>query len=306
MERVVEMQEASGMKLARSLTLKEMLKEEEEKEKKKAFPLQEGSTSSAAAETSEVRLSKATSREIQEASTSSAAREEESSLRFSKMDRHDLPELPPTLHALPSADYGLLTPKAAAELAVAAGRDVEAFDVVMRSQLTPTEGRAIVLEVGDHGLSIRDPYGALLKAVPLEYITGWKTDSERMMLTLVISKDLTNFYKMIYQTEEGLAIEEALNKVAVERVSRTSARESSRSGQEEWTPSLRNAMSSASRSLSGFFSGFNDASERKTSVSGSLSAVPVDVKEEEEAGGVPATGEESPPPGPVKHTSSWM
>ena len=228
------------MKLARSLTLKEMLKEEEEKEKKKAFPLQEGSTSSAAAETSEVRLSKATSREIQEASTSSAAREEESSLRFSKMDRHDLPELPPTLHALPSADYGLLTPKAAAELAVAAGRDVEAFDVVMRSQLTPTEGRAIVLEVGDHGLSIRDPYGALLKAVPLEYITGWKTDSERMMLTLVISKDLTNFYKMIYQTEEGLAIEEALNKVAVERVSRTSARESSRSGQEEWTPSLRN------------------------------------------------------------------
>ena len=65
-------------------------------------------------------------------------------------------------------------------------------------------------------------------------------------------------------------------------------------------------MSSASRSLSGFFSGFNDASERKTSVSGSLSAVPVDVKEEEEAGGVPATGEESPPPGPVKHTSSWM
>ena len=39
----------------------------------------------------------------------------------------------------------------------------------MRSQLTPTEGRAIVLEVGDHGLSIRDPYGALLKAVPLEY-----------------------------------------------------------------------------------------------------------------------------------------
>ena len=111
---------------------------------------------------------------------------------------------------------GILSAPAGQELADAAGRDVAAFECVLVNLAAENEGRTIVLEVGDHGLSLRDPYGALLKVVPLEYITAWNATASSIVL--LISKDLQNFRRMMCQTAEGAAIQAALVKVANERV----------------------------------------------------------------------------------------
>ena len=119
---------------------------------------------------------------------------------------------PPALQAASSSEAGILTPRSGQELAASAGRSVDAFNVILMSQATESEGRQVVLEVADHGISMRDPYGALLKVVPLEYITGWKSDAQT--LVLMISKDLETFYRMRCQTNDGPAIEAALTKAA--------------------------------------------------------------------------------------------
>ena len=76
-------------------------------------------------------------------------------------------DLPPALTSASSSMVGILSAPAGQELADAAGRDVAAFECVLVNLAAENEGRTIVLEVGDHGLSLRDPYGALLKVVPL-------------------------------------------------------------------------------------------------------------------------------------------
>ena len=119
---------------------------------------------------------------------------------------------PPALQAASSSEAGILTPRSGQELAASAGRSVDAFNVILMSQATESEGRQVVFEVADHGISMRDPYGALLKVVPLEYITGWKSDAQN--LVLMISKDLETFYRMRCQTNDGPAIEAALTKAA--------------------------------------------------------------------------------------------
>ena len=92
------------------------------------------------------------------------------------------------------------------------------FEVVLRSPGTDV-GRQIVLDVGEHGLAIKDPFGALLKVVPLEYVTGWKPEARELIL--VISKDLQKFHRMIVRCEgeeTPLAIEAALAYYAEHRI----------------------------------------------------------------------------------------
>ena len=71
----------------------------------------------------------------------------------------------PIAHSATQSVNVLLTSGLAVETAQRAGRPVEAFDAVLISPLVP-EGRFIDLEVGDHGLSLRDPAGALLRCQP--------------------------------------------------------------------------------------------------------------------------------------------
>ena len=92
------------------------------------------------------------------------------------------------------------------------------FEVVLRSPGTDV-GRQIVLDVGEHGLAIKDPFGALLKVVPLEYVTGWKHAARDLIL--VISKDLEKFHRMVVRCEgeeTPIAIETALTYYAEHRI----------------------------------------------------------------------------------------
>ena len=95
----------------------------------------------------------------------------------------------------------------AEKVARRAGREeVAAFDVVLTSIFTPDE-RAIALEVGEHGVSLRDPQGALIKVLPIEHLTGWghKEDVTPCVFTLVVSEDLTTFDKMHFQVSRRTA-----------------------------------------------------------------------------------------------------
>ena len=115
-----------------------------------------------------------------------------------------------------------MTPRSGEELAAAAGREVAAFDVVLVSQRAENEGRLVILEVGSHGLSIRDPFGALLKVVALEHLTGWKSDAELGLFTVIISKDLETFHRMAFQTNLSAAIEAAVDQLAERRANASS------------------------------------------------------------------------------------
>lgn len=139
----------------------------------------------------------------------------------------------PVLRPGSSGGSGVLSPRSGQEMAEAAGRDVAAFNVIMiRSDPLATdvdsahEGRSIILEVGDHGISCRDPYGALLKVVPLEFIIAWKAREETM--DIVTSKNLEDFFKMRLQTREGAAIEQALETFAHEHLANPPRRRSTR------------------------------------------------------------------------------
>ena len=162
-------------------------------------------------------------------------------------DPQSPPMLPPVLRSgVQSVDelaIHYLSSGLAADAARRAGRSVEAFDVVLTSPcvqpsglaprcrssippLTPaclpparavtTDGRSISLEVGDHGLSLRDPAGALLKVIAIEHMTGWgaKPDGTFVIIT---SADLESFKRMTLRTDDGAAIDAALKRVASAR-----------------------------------------------------------------------------------------
>ena len=103
------------------------------------------------------------------------------------------------------------------------------FEVVLRSAADTSIGRQVLLQIGTHGLTIRDPYGAILKVVPIEYVTGWKRKEEGLLL--LISKDLEAFYKLYAETDDPETIEAALSYYAEARLessppSRASMRQS--------------------------------------------------------------------------------
>ena len=103
----------------------------------------------------------------------------------------------------------------AKEVARRAGREVEAFDVVLLSPETP-DGRSISLEIGDHGVSLRDPAGALLKVIALEHLTGWAAKADGTFV-MIMSTDLEHFSKMSFRVDDGAAIDAAIKRVASER-----------------------------------------------------------------------------------------
>jgi len=77
-------------------------------------------------------------------------------------------------------------------------------------------GRQVVLKVGVHGMSVHDPFGALLKVVPIEYITGWKSKDDGAF-EVVISKDLSEFFRLTATQVDGTAVGSALARVCRER-----------------------------------------------------------------------------------------
>ena len=111
----------------------------------------------------------------------------------------------PKLTPRTSIDYGLQEPPTGHELATDAGRDVAAFNVVMRSH-SKNEGRSIILEVGEHGLSLRDPFGALLKVVPLECACEGRTPApnETAPQSSAASDILSRWRQVHNVLEEGL------------------------------------------------------------------------------------------------------
>lgn len=71
--------------------------------------------------------------------------------------------------------------------------------VVLLNAFEETD-RALCIEVGEHGLSLHDPAGALLRAVPLAHMTAWgkrpSTVPDRDYFVIHISEDLESFFKM--------------------------------------------------------------------------------------------------------------
>jgi len=137
----------------------------------------------------------------------------------------------------------------AEKVARRAGREeVAAFDVVLTSIFTPDE-RAIALEVGEHGVSLRDPQGALIKVLPIEHLTGWghKEDVTPCVFTLVVSEDLTTFDKMHFQidTGKGAELEAALQEAAERRAEAVEKEQLAELEREEQRPSILRALSRA-------------------------------------------------------------
>jgi len=130
-----------------------------------------------------------------------------------------------------------------------AGRDdVAGFDVLLRSAFT-TDERALGMEVGDHGVSLRDPQGALMKVLPLEHLIGWshkegvkehKDGRHTCELTLICSVDLVVFEKLIFDVADGKGqeIEEALQAVSAKRAEALAAHAEEHQDEAETPPFL--------------------------------------------------------------------
>jgi len=128
---------------------------------------------------------------------------------------------PPLMTGGSQGVSGYLTSGMTQQVATVAQRnDVVGFDVILQSPYSP-DGRALGLEIGDHGISLRDPLGALIKVLPIEHLTGWSIheDTQPPVLIVVTSADLVTFDKLHFQIAEsrGTAALNELEMVASRR-----------------------------------------------------------------------------------------
>jgi len=118
--------------------------------------------------------------------------------------------------ATPRISEDFLRSGLAKQMAQRSGRQVDAFDAVLLSA-DKAEGRTVSIEVGDHGVSLRDPAGALLRVIPLVDITGWKSKAAEGTCVIVVSETLDEFSRVTIEMENGDDLVAALDRVAKER-----------------------------------------------------------------------------------------
>ena len=116
--------------------------------------------------------------------------------------------------------YGLATPRAQSLEVMTEAQDDESpadgYDDVILLNVISGDGRTIRLEVGEHGLSLRDPAGALLKILPMEHVTAWGQKPSKIKdsayFVIQTSTDLETFRKMVLRTTptQAAAIAESL------------------------------------------------------------------------------------------------
>ena len=87
--------------------------------------------------------------------------------------------------------------------------------------------------MGAHGLSLRDPAGALLRVVPLEHVTSWgRSKDSDCVCQILVSQDLQTFHKLyirMLSAADVAAICEALASVGEKRAEEVRERESAAS-----------------------------------------------------------------------------
>jgi len=78
------------------------------------------------------------------------------------------------------------------------------FEEVVLVNPSTGDGRTIDLEIGEHGLSIRDPAGALLKIIPMEHLFAYGVKPSKVdgfaYVVVQISNDLESFHKTTMRT----------------------------------------------------------------------------------------------------------
>ena len=98
--------------------------------------------------------------------------------------------------------------------------DIDQFPGAVLINAEDGSGKVIVLEVGEHGLSLRAQDGFLLKAIPLEHIVQYGKKADKagaLYFAAHISKDLEQRMRMLLRTDDADAIVASIHRFAERR-----------------------------------------------------------------------------------------